>query len=145
MGKSWCLTGFRNTSLDSEYERWKLHRASMKTVLSMGEYDDYSLKRLLLTSNWLRKPSFIHVSIYSHWRQGRLKRKRVSETEWHILILQILLMMPQPEGNKWWPFVYNPSRYFSSVNFIQTLSKYTFFKPIWILKDLLRERRIFKI
>ena len=38
----------------------------MKTVLSKGGYDDFSIKRLLLTLNWLIKLSFIHVSIYSH-------------------------------------------------------------------------------
>ena len=71
------------------------------------------------------------------------KRKRVSEIEWHILTLP--LMMPQPKSINDNRFMHNSSRYFSSVNFIQTLSRYTFFKPICIVKDLLRERRIFKI
>ena len=77
----------------------------------------------------------IHTEFRIDW-----KRKIVSE--WHILTLPS--MMPLPKAIIDNRFVYNPTRYFSWVNFIQTLSKYLF-EPIRIVKDLLRERRIFKI
>ena len=98
-------------SCDGMYERWKLHRPSMKTVLSKGGYDDYSIKRLLLTLNWLIKPSFtMFLSINTEFRVD-WKRKRVSEIEWHILTLP--LMMPQRKAINDDRFVYNPTRYFS--------------------------------
>ena len=80
----------------------------------------------------------IHADFRIDW-----KRKRVSEIEWHILTLP--LMMPQPMSINDNRFMRNSSCYFSSVNFSKTLSRYTFFKPMCIVKDLLRERRIFQI
>ena len=48
----------------------------------------------------------IHTEFRVDW-----KRKRVSEIEWHILTLP--LMMPQPMAINDDRFVYNPTRYFS--------------------------------
>ena len=103
----------------------------MKTVLSKGGYEDYSIKRLLLTLNWLIKPSFtMFLSINTEFRVD-WKRKRVSEIEWHILTLPI--MMPQPKAIMITVF-YHTTFYFSLINSTQTLSKYTFWSPYALLK-----------
>ena len=48
----------------------------------------------------------VHTEFRVDW-----KRKRVSEIEWHILTLP--LMMPQPKAINDDRFVHNPTRYFS--------------------------------
>ena len=90
----------------------------MKTVLSKGGYEDYSIKKITFNFKLINKAFIYRVSIYlsvflSIKTEFRVdwKRKRVSEIEWHILTLP--LMMPQPKAINDYRFVYHPTFYFS--------------------------------
>ena len=104
----------------------------------MGEYDNYSIKRLPLTLNWLRKPLFIHVSIYSHWMQGRQKTQKSFINR--MTYLDTSLNDAPTEGNKWWPLSVQSNTLFFFSQIYSDVVKIHLFEPICIVKDLLRER-----